>query len=152
MRFFLALFLLFSSALTHAADDPGPAFRHAMTEYTAEDYEKAFAEFKKIAEDENQVSATLCHNIANSAWKLEDKAAASLWYRRALALDRWLPEARQNLRFVESKVAYLRFEKHGCSKFAALFPLTWWKGACQGAAWLTVISIVSAFFAFVGVP
>lgn len=142
MRSLLALFLLLSFALTHAADDPGPAFRDAMTAYKAADYEKAFADFKKIAEDKNQVSATLCHNIANSAWKLDDKAAASLWYRRALALDRWLPEARQNLRFVENKVAYLRFEKHSLPKFAALLPLTWWKAACQGAAWVTAISIV----------
>ena len=108
----------------------------------AEHYEEAFTGFKKIAEDEKQLSATLCHNIANSAWQLEDKAAASIWYRRALALDHWLPEARQNLRFVENKVGYLRFERSGLAKFAAWFPLTWWKAGCQGATWLTLIPVV----------
>ena len=142
MRFLLALLTILSAALTHAADDPGPAFRDALTAYKAGDYDKAIAGFKKVAEDGKQISAALCHDIANCAWKLDEKAAASIWYRRALALDHWLPEARQNLRFLENKLAFLRFEKRGLVKFAGLFPRTWWKGACQGAAWFTVITIV----------
>ncbi len=142
MRFLLALLLLLPAALTHAATGPGTAFRDALTAYNAGDYEKALAEFTHIAEDEKQISAALCHNIANSAWKLDDRAAASIWYRRALALDPWLPEARQNLRFMENKVAYLRFEKRGLVKFAALVPRTWWMGACQGGAWLALLTIV----------
>lgn len=142
MRLFLAFFLLLSAAISQASDNPGPAWKDAMTAYKAGEFEKALEGFRKIADDEQQVSAALCHNIANCAWRLDDKAAASIWYRRALALDRWLPEAHQNLRFLERTVGFHRFDQDGIVKFAGLLPRKHWIAVCQGAIWITGIAIV----------
>ncbi|HWB06640.1 MAG TPA: hypothetical protein VG796_26685 [Verrucomicrobiales bacterium] len=156
MRFLILLALLFSLFPATASPDSSPAWKEAMTAYKATDYKRALEGFKKIAEDEKQISAALCHNIANCEYKLGEsagtpgaseeslthQAAASIWYRRALALDPWLPEAQQNLRFLRRVLGFQRFESHGLVKFASWFPRRQWIAVCQGAIWGAVIMIV----------
>jgi hypothetical protein len=153
MRFFILLALLFTLFPAMASPDSSPAWKEAMTAYKATDYKRAAEGFKKIAEDEKQISAALCHNIANCEYKLGEstgtpeetlthQAAASIWYRRAIALDPWLPEAQQNLRFLHNVLSFHRFESGGLVKFASYFPRRQWIAACQGAIWGTVIMIV----------
>jgi len=153
MRLFLFLFLCFSASLAEAATDNTPAWRDAMTAYKAGDYQVALERFKKISEDEKQISAALCHNIANCEYKLDNETAASIWYRRAVALDPWLPEAGQNLRFLHRKKGFLRFEHGGHAgtsgfvrdelvTLALLAPRRYWITACKGAVWGTVILTV----------
>jgi hypothetical protein len=159
MRFFLFLALL-CSVLTATAAPASPessdAWQEAMTAYKAADFQRALQGFKKIAEDEKQVSAALCHNIANCEYKLghaagssgstaeglTHEAAASIWYRRALALDPWLPEAQQNLRFLHNKLGFHQFQTSALRKYAEYLPRRQWLAICQGAIWVAVIVIV----------
>jgi len=155
MRLLLALLLLLST-FAPAADE---SFRRALTAYKAGEYQIALTEFKKIAEDGKQISAALCHNIANCEYKLGQAAdgdtkdqikeahthygQASTWYRRALALDPWLPEARQNQRFLHDKLGFHRFEPDSVpEKIAAFFPRAWWRTGCLIAVWVAVIATV----------
>ncbi len=159
MRFLFLLALLFSLAPARdASPESSPEWRDAMTAYKAKDYQKAADGFRRIAEDENQISAALCHNLANSEYKLGEaleiagnleegfahEALASLWYRRALALDPWLPEARQNLRFLhDNKLGFHRFEREGyMAIFSSWLPRARWMAICQGAIWCSVLMIV----------
>ncbi len=124
------------------ADESSPAWRDAMTAYRSGDFEKASAGFRKIAEDEKQISAALCHNLANSEYKRGEDVSASIWYRRALALNPWLPEARQNYRFLVRTKGFHEFKPEGLSAVAARFPRRYWLAACQGAVWVTGILVV----------
>jgi tetratricopeptide (TPR) repeat protein len=154
MRLLLVFLLLFTS-LSHAAED---AFRHALTAYKAGEFQTALDAFKKIAEDEKVISAALCHNIANCEYKLgqaadgekadQHKAAethfgrASIWYRRALVLDPWLPEARQNLRFLAGKLGFHEFYPVGFwETFAQWFRRSHWRAAVIICLWASVISV-----------
>ena len=155
MRLLLALLLLLTT-LAPAADD---AFRRALTAYKAGEFQTALTEFKKIAEDEKQISAALCHNIANSEYKLGQAAdgdtkeqikeahghygQAGIWYRRALALDPWLPEAQQNLRFLQDKLGFHFFAPESfLEKTAAKFPRWQWRTACLTFVWAAAVAIV----------
>jgi hypothetical protein len=156
MRFFSLFALLLFITSAQASLDSTPAWKEAMTAYKAADYQTALTAFKKIAADEQQISAALCHNIANCEYKLGEAsgsnadepegrahdAAAGLWYRRALALDPWLPEARQNLRFLFKKTGYHKFEDYGLVEFASWFPRRTWVAACQGGIWAAAIVLV----------
>ncbi len=155
MRLLLA-FLLLLTTLAPAADD---AFSRALIAYKADEFQTALTEFKKIAEDEKQISAALCHNIANCEYKLGQAAGdetkeqikeahghygqAGIWYRRALALDPWLPEAQQNLRFLQDKLGFHFFAPESdLDQAAARLSRSQWRTTCFVWMWLTAISIV----------
>jgi hypothetical protein len=159
MRLALVLLVCLFGLPADAADESSPAWRNAMTSYKAGEFAAAAEEFKKIAADEKQISAALCHNLANAEYKLGEAAgestleqkktalghfaAASLWYRRALALDPMLSEARQNLRFLHTKrIGYHAFEPEGLVKFASWFPRWKWLAVLQGALWAAARAIV----------
>lgn len=136
----LLLSLLFAGS--GFSSDSSPAWRDALTAYKAGDFEKASAAFLKIAEDEKQVSAALCHNLANSEYKRGEEVSASIWYRRALALDPWLPEARQNYRFLVRTQGFHEFKQEGLTAFAGRLPRRYWLAACQTAVWVALLSVV----------
>ena len=157
MRLLFALFLVLLTGLSRAADNA--AFNHALAAYKSGQYETALAEFKKIAEDEKQISAALCHNIGNCEYKIGQAAdgekdeqrkiayahygQASIWYRRALALNPLLTEAQQNLRFLQGKIGFHWFEPEGrYAQILARIPLWQWRAACFSFIWLAVISLV----------
>ena len=110
-RFVLLLLVLFLPAAARALDESSQAWKDAVTRYKAGDFAAASEGFRKIAEDEKSISAALCHNIGNCEYRLENKGAASIWYRRALALEPFHPEARQNLRFLHTTGGYLVFDR-----------------------------------------
>src|SRR4029079_16594461 len=79
MRFILLL-VLFCSALSATASpspESDPAWKEAMTAYKAAEYQRALDGFKKMAEDEKEISAALCHNIANCEYKLGQAAGGA---------------------------------------------------------------------------
>lgn len=156
MRLLLALLLLFTSLAPASADT---AFKRALAAYKTGEFQTALDEFKKIAQDENQISAALCHNIGNAEYKIgqaadgdkpdQRKAAearygqASIWYRRALALDPWLPETQQNLRFLQGKLGFHFFAPESfLEKAAAKFPRWQWRTAVFASLWTAGIAIV----------
>jgi hypothetical protein len=155
MRLLLILLLLFSRAPFAAAQD-SDAFKEALTLYRSEDFEKAAEAFKKIAADGKRISAALLHNIANCEYKRsealdkpEDEAGrlalegqASVWYRRALALDPSLAESHQNLRFLMARTSGHRFKTAGLARFAEYLPRRTWIAILQGGAWTAVLAIV----------
>lgn len=156
MRLLLAL-LLFLTTLAPASEDA--AFSRALAAYKTGEFQTALDEFKAIAQDENKISAALCHNIGNAEYKLgqaadgdkadQRKAAgarygqASIWYRRALALDPWLPEAQQNLRYLQSKLGFHFFAPDSfLEKAAAKFPRWQWRTAVLISLWTAGLAIV----------
>jgi tetratricopeptide (TPR) repeat protein len=142
LRCLAALLLWCAAALPASAADPGAQWREAVTLYKAGEYVKASEAFLKIAEDEKQISAALCHNLANSEFKRGEEAAASIWYRRALALNPWHAEAGQNYRFMVRTRAFSEFKPQGLAAYAAWMPRRWWVTACQISAWLSVIAVL----------
>lgn len=109
---FVLFFLVFlMPGLLRAASESSQAWKDAEILYKAGDFAAASADFLKIAADEKSVSAALCHNIGNCEYRLDRKGAASIWYRRAVALEPFHPEARQNLRFLHTTGGYLVFNR-----------------------------------------
>jgi len=151
-------FLLLLLIPNARAADADTAFKEATVAYKAGEFQKAMDDFRKIAADEQQLSAALCHNIANCAYRLGEAAdgdtverkkeaaahygQAAVWYRRALALDPALPEALQNLRFLERKSGLHRFEPAGLAKFGGRFHHWKWKTALHVSIWTAVLAVI----------
>ncbi|RYD27603.1 MAG: tetratricopeptide repeat protein, partial [Verrucomicrobiaceae bacterium] len=93
------------------AAKPGPAysavekFDRAVAAYNAKDYSEAREVFLELVK-EDHLSAALAHNLANIEYKSGNLGQASLWYRRALALEPLSAETRQNLRFLQHKLGF----------------------------------------------
>lgn len=102
--------LLISSlllSLTIAAQTP---FIQANNAYNEGDYVAAAAQYEQlIAEAQNQEALTddyaeVYYNLGNAYYKQGELAQAILAYERALRLQPRMKDAKENLRFVESKI------------------------------------------------
>jgi tetratricopeptide (TPR) repeat protein len=138
--FFSWLVVLLGLLLPTAAAEKS-SLDEALRHYNAGSYEAARDGFQQLVSD-GEISAALCHNLANAEYKLNRDAQAVLWYRRALALDPHLPEAQQNFRFLLKKHGFLNFTASSLEKFGSLLRRDQWRTWWQLAAWAVLIPIV----------
>ena len=143
VRVLLVFLLMFVPPLAAGeAAPPGEAaklFADAGVAYAAGDWAKAIEKYEAIpAASGGVVSAALCHNLANAHFRAGDEAKAALWNRRGLALAFWVPETRQNLRFLGNKLGFLSFERG----WAERLPRRWVELAVAGAGWVAGLAVL----------
>lgn len=117
LAWLLPLFLLFPAASPAGAgaassEETPPEFEKALSAYNAGAEDEARRALQAIA-DQGKLSAPLCHNLGNLEYRRGEKGLAALWYRRALALDPFLAETRQNLRFLGRQTGFLQWDRPG---------------------------------------
>lgn len=132
------------------AAKPGPAysavekFDRAVSAYNAGDYSEAREVFLELVK-EGHLSGALAHNLANIEYKSGNPGQASLWYRRALALQPLSAETRQNLRFLQHKLGFHTWDSTQDMMFglsASHLPGAAVRNTTLLAAWGVVILVV----------
>lgn len=114
--------------------EPQAAFDRALLAYKAGAIEEARREFLAIA-GAGHLSAALAHNLGNIEFRRGNPGQATLWYRRALAIQPFSPETLQNLRTLRRQQGFLSFDPFLLS-FSHLSP-----------RWLTQGTILTAWLA-----
>jgi hypothetical protein len=149
--------LVLNSALPLPAADPAPpappaesappvpaeslsrTITDAEVAFKAGDWERAIEKFEAItAAPDGRVSPELCHNLATAHFRAGHDASAALWMRRALALNPWLPETRQNLRFLSNKSGFLSFERSLAERLPRRFLIP----AVTISAWAAALALL----------
>ena len=81
--------------------------------------------------------------IANARYRQEDLGRAALWYQRAQLLDPLNPEIRQNLRHLDEKVRFFRFEENSVlAEWSLLLNKNTWIIAASTGVWLILLALV----------
>ena len=142
LRVLLLLLLSFcgrvSAAEAPAAPpDPAKLTADAMRAYQAGDWATAIEKFEAVAAADT-ISAELCHNLSNAHFRAGNEAKAALWARRALAMKFWLPETRQNFRFLGNKLGFLSFDRRPAERLRR----QWLHTALFAASWTAGLSII----------
>ena len=134
----LALCLL-AAQPARAADEPKET--QAAAAYAAGDYDRAIRLWFETAPYDRLSAATLA-NIGNASYRLDSPGHAALYYRRALARDPSLAEARQNLRFLERKFGALTITHPAYREVLAKLPLATWQLFLWTGVWLIVLGLL----------
>lgn len=109
----ILLLLLSPAGAAGASADVAATAARADSAYTAGEYEKAVALYKEALADGDPSSA-LYFNLGNAAYEAGDYGTAVVSYERARRLDPGNSRIKENLRFVNTKVADSnRAELHG---------------------------------------
>ncbi|MDB6135761.1 MAG: tetratricopeptide repeat protein [Verrucomicrobiales bacterium] len=119
-------------------------FDRAVAAYNTGDYSEARNAFLELVK-EGHLSAPLAHNLANIEYKSGNLGQASLWYRRALALQPLNAETRQNLRFLQHKLGFHTWDSTQDMMFglsASHLPGATLRHTTLLAAWGVVILLV----------
>lgn len=98
--FIVALFTLLSSHLVHGMS----IVQRADSAYNETAYALALELYNDVL-DSIGVSSDLYYNIGNTYYRLGDLGHSVLWYERALQLDPTNRDARENLKFVNTRIA-----------------------------------------------
>lgn len=114
-------------------------FAEANRHYEAKEYEKARDLYRGIAD--KALSSEVQFNLGNCYFRLGQTGRACLAYRRALTADPGMVEARQNLRFLRTKLGYLTFETTGLLQAASRLTPKQWLWICGLGAWILVLGI-----------
>ena len=76
----------------------------ADSAYTADNFQEAAAAYQHVIKEEG-TSAEILYNLGNCYYRMGELGKAILSYERALRLDPTFDDARNNLEFVNSKIA-----------------------------------------------
>ena len=98
--FLLAALCLCSVASAQTSD----ILQQADSAYTADNFQEAAAAYQHVINTEG-TSAEILYNLGNCYYRMGEFGKAILSYERALRLDPTSEDARNNLEFVNSKIA-----------------------------------------------
>lgn len=104
-------------------------------------YEEAIKLWQS-AGDFKDLSPEVLYNIGNASYRLGSPGHAALYYRRALAKDAGLEEARQNLRFMERKYGSISVQYSDFQNALARIPLKGWKAIFWSGVWVIALSLL----------
>lgn len=131
------------SAAPEGGGLPGQALKEQFAEanrhYEAREYEKARDLYAGLAEKVQ--SREIQFNLGNCHFRLGQAGLACLAYRRALLVDPSMVEARQNLRFLRSKLGYATFETSRLQQVAGRLTPGEWLWVASLGAWLFVMGV-----------
>lgn len=125
----LVVFALTSLSFVHAADATQAPKLYQEGKY------KESIEAWLAAGPYEQLTAQTRYNIGNACFRAGSQGYAALYYRRALLADPTMPEARQNLRFLERKFGALTIKRPDYQYVLTRIPEAWLKNITYGTLW-----------------
>lgn len=94
------------------------------------------------------LSAAVFALVGHARYRQEDFGRAALWYQRAQLLDPANPEVRQNLRHLDEKVRFFRFEEGSLlAECSLLLGRNTWIILASAGVWLILIAIMRCILA-----
>jgi len=118
IQFIIAAFLL-ASLPEWASPSPDSLIRQGNSMYNEGLYNDAIAQYKKVLE-QGYESPKLYYNLGNAWFKLNDMAAAILYYEKAKKLDPNNPDILHNLRIANSRIP------DKIEEVPEIFLVRWW--------------------------
>ncbi|CAN5226668.1 hypothetical protein BH23VER1_BH23VER1_16860 [soil metagenome] len=122
--------------------DPEFTFREAARAYERGEYADSVTFGNRLVDSEHFAPSAF-YNLGNAHYRLDDKGAAALNYRRALLLQPFHPESLQNLRYLRRQLAFSDLKRPGLAGFSDLLPSSWWIYLFCAAAWVLVLGIAA---------
>ena len=119
-------------------------FQEANRAFEGGKFEAAIETYEKLVES-GESSADLYFNLATANYRAGKTGESVLWLRRASLLDSTLPEVRQNLEFLRSRVAFLEFTDSDWLRFLSSLPKPFFLWAVSLLFWLGLILGILGF-------
>ncbi len=139
-----ALFMAFTLVAPLAGEEPDVAYAAANIDFEAGKFDAAASKYLDLAKS-GHISSDLYFNLGNARYRLGDVGEAILWMRRALVVEPAMPEVRQSLEFLRTKVAYLEFTEGRAGRVIGTLPATFAKWIFSIAVWTGLIALALAF-------
>lgn len=115
-----ALIILAASSICFS-QGPDAVFLSANNDFESSDFEQAKLKFQSLIEKE-LISPELYFNLGTTHFRLENEGEAVLWMRRALLAEPGMPEARQNIEFLRTRLGFLEFDDGSLSQLLKTLP------------------------------
>lgn len=126
------------------AQDANAVFRSANEDFSEGDYSQAALKYRGLVE-EGLVSPDLYYNLGTAEFRNGQPGQAMLWLRRAQLLDSNLPEVRQNVEYLRTRLAFLEFNDTGFDQVVRSLPRSLPLWAMSIATWLAALSLAAGF-------
>jgi hypothetical protein len=140
---FMATLVVFSTNVSAADESPDAIYCQAR-----EALEKGkFTQAQYLGEsltrkDPPALSAAVFSLIGHARYRQEDLGRAALWYQRAQLLEPSNPELRQNLRHLDEKVRFFRFQQDSpLAEWSLLLNKNTWIIAASVGVWLILLAV-----------
>jgi len=143
----LAAGLLLTSARAEVLSDSevGTLFESANGDFEANKFEDAAIKYEQLARS-GRISAELYFNLGTAKYRLGQSGEAILWMKRALVVDPDMPEARQSLTFLRTRIGFFEFAESRLDRIIGSLPATFGIWATSLAVWISLVLISMAVF------
>ncbi len=128
-----------------SAFEANSLFDSANADFEANRFEDAALAYRELAEA-GHISAELYFNLGTAKYRLDQNGEAILWMKRALVVDPDMPEARQSLTFLRSRIGFFEFAESRFDRFIRSLPPSFGKWATSLAVWSSLILMSLATF------
>lgn len=146
-RFFLLTFFISGFQATGysqvlSVTEMSNVFDKASGDFQAGKYQEAANGYEQLVRS-GRISPELYFNLGTAKYRLDQNGEAILWMKRALVVDRGMPEAKQSLTFLRSRFGMLEFAESRLDRIIGSLPATfgWWTSSLMGWISITMISL-----------
>lgn len=129
---------------TLRAEEATLAFAEANRLYESGDHAAAATAYESLAAA-GHLSADLYYNLGAAKEKLGRSGEAVLWMRRAALLEPGMPEARQSLGHLRTRLAFFEFGETWLDRTIAALPAGFGRWASSLALWGGLLAFAAAF-------
>jgi tetratricopeptide (TPR) repeat protein len=145
-RTYLIVLLFCAGSAVSAIAQPDGEFAKANQEYAQGNFKEAIASYETLVRA-GQWNANLFYDLGNAYFRTRDFGRAILNYERALALDRYHPEATANLQIARDESRALELQPTGLERYLQFASTNQYSIAAAVAFWLGIFGIVALIFA-----
>jgi hypothetical protein len=124
----------------------GTDFAKANQEYAQGHFKEAIADYEALVH-QGQRNANLFYDLGNAYFRTGDFGRAILNYERALALDRYHPEATANLQIARDESRALDLQPNRLERYLRLASINQYSFIAAAALWLGIFGLVALIFA-----
>jgi tetratricopeptide (TPR) repeat protein len=139
-----ALFILAVSAICFS-QEPDSVFLSANTDFESNDFEQAELKFQSLIE-KGLISSELYFNLGTTHFRLGNEGEAMLWMRRAILAEPGMPEARQNIEFLRTRLGFLEFDDSSLSQLLKTLPPGTGRWTGTFCLWIGLLCAAGAVF------
>jgi tetratricopeptide (TPR) repeat protein len=135
----------FATSLPSVFAQPNADFAKANENYAAGQFQEAINGYEKLVRA-REWSANLFYDLGNAYFRMKDFGHAILNYERALALDRFHPEADANLRIVRDEARALEMQPSWPERYFKRVSVNQYSIAAAIVFWLGTFSVFGLIF------
>src|SRR5712675_1418216 len=140
-RTYLVALLFCAGSAASAIAQPDVDFGKANQEYAQGHFKEAIAGYETLVRS-GSLSANLFYNLGNAYFRTGDFGRAILNYERALALERYHPEAAANLQIARDEARALEIQQSWPERYLQFASVNQYSTTAAVAFWAGALCIV----------